>query len=165
MTVDPKTHVPVCAQVTIDEVLDMFYAMGQAMPDAAVEELFFQLDLNKDGTIDFQEFVTSRVRATDTSSLRRDDLSDDAAASKGSAMEELMRMREEFNKFDLDGSGSITRDEIVEVMHRSGFWDITDDDAASFIEDIDPNGNGSIEFMEFVRSARELKRKQAAQQA
>jgi len=64
--------------------------------------------------------------------------------------ETLANYKEAFRMFDRDGDGSITTNELGSVMHslgcRTTFYELE-----SFVHQIDDDGNGTIEFEEFVR--------------
>ncbi|GFF29004.1 calmodulin-like protein 5, partial [Aspergillus udagawae] len=50
-----------------------------------------------------------------------------------------------------DGDRYITPEELVEAAKRDG-EEMTKEDAADFIKDFDTNGNGKIEFSEFIKA-------------
>jgi centrin-1 len=62
------------------------------------------------------------------------------------AMEEI---RESFNLFDTDGSGSIDAKELKAAMRALGFQ-VKKAEIRQMISDIDKDASGSIEFDEFV---------------
>lgn len=53
-------------------------------------------------------------------------------------------MRSAFNVFDKDGSGSISVDELGALMKTFG-ENLTDDDLKTMIQEVDKNGDGSID--------------------
>ena len=66
---------------------------------------------------------------------------------KDSNQEEELRAR--FTLFDKDGNGLITRDELRDVMTQLG-EKMSEDDIDEMIEDADKNGDGMINYEEFV---------------
>lgn len=54
-----------------------------------------------------------------------------------------------FIKFDKDGDGSIDQSELKALLHLSGV-DVTDEQVATVLADDDTDGDGRIEFGEFV---------------
>jgi dynein heavy chain len=58
------------------------------------------------------------------------------------------RIREIFNEFDEDGSGSIDAEEFQTLAHACGET-LTDEEAQATLEHLDADGNGTLEFDEF----------------
>jgi calmodulin len=63
--------------------------------------------------------------------------------------EEIAEFQEIFNLVDRDGGGSITAAELGELMDTLGI-DATPDEIDAMIKEIDQDGNGDIDFEEFV---------------
>ncbi|CAM9248217.1 unnamed protein product, partial [Discosporangium mesarthrocarpum] len=63
--------------------------------------------------------------------------------------EELAEFREIFNLVDKDGGGSITKEELGELMDTLGI-DATPEEIDLMIDEIDQDNNGEIDFEEFV---------------
>ena len=96
-----------------------------------VDEIFSNIDMDNNGYIEYEEFVR-------------------AAVSKEKFLSENV-LRYAFRYFDKDGSGEITFDEIEEVFKES----ISDktklhDALQQIITEVDANGDGVIDFNEFV---------------
>jgi calcium-dependent protein kinase len=66
------------------------------MAEAEVDRIFALVDVDNSGEIDFSEFVTATV---DKSKLLQEE-----------------KLKEAFKYYDADGSGSISTDEIKEVL-------------------------------------------------
>merc|ERR1711998_726425 len=70
--------------------------------------------------------------------------------SKGGLTEEqIEEIREAFNLFDADNSGAIDVRELKAGMRALGF-EVKKEELKKMISDIDNDGNGSIEFQEFL---------------
>merc|ERR1712216_835070 len=70
--------------------------------------------------------------------------------SKGGLSEEqIEEIREAFNLFDADNSGAIDVRELKAAMRALGF-EVMKEELKKMISDIDNDGNGSIEFDEFL---------------
>ena len=63
--------------------------------------------------------------------------------------EELAEFREIFNLVDRDGGGTITKEELGELMDTLGI-DATPEEIDLMIHEIDQDNNGEIDFEEFV---------------
>ena len=63
--------------------------------------------------------------------------------------DELAEFREIFKLVDRDGSGTITKEELAELMETLGI-DATQEEVDMMISEIDTDDNGSIDFDEFV---------------
>uniref|UniRef100_A0A1I7YZ24 Calmodulin n=1 Tax=Steinernema glaseri TaxID=37863 RepID=A0A1I7YZ24_9BILA len=111
-----------------DELRNVMIQMGQAPTDAEVDEMFEAADSNKDGNIDFNEFlVIARSNPIPAVSLR-----------------------DMFYEIDVDLDGFITREELQRAFQRMGHF-LTDDDAKVVFDVIDANKDGKIDFGEFSR--------------
>ena len=63
--------------------------------------------------------------------------------------EQIQRLKEVFDHFDADGSGSIDADELVNVFSSMG-QDVTREDMEEMIRGVDDDDSGQIEFPEFM---------------
>ena len=59
-------------------------------------------------------------------------------------------LREAFNVFDKDGNGTISEDELRQVMHNLG-EKLTDEDIKAMMREADTDGDGEVNFEEFVQ--------------
>ncbi|MCO5603670.1 hypothetical protein L7F22_057821 [Adiantum nelumboides] len=64
--------------------------------------------------------------------------------------EQRQEIREVFDLFDVDNSGTIDAEELQEAMRSLGF-EARPEEIKQMIEEIDGNQNGSIEFEEFLQ--------------
>merc|ERR1711966_293610 len=67
----------------------------------------------------------------------------------GLSEEQLDEVREAFGLFDADASGSIDVRELKAAMRSLGF-EVKNEELKKMVPDIDGDGNGTIEFSEFV---------------
>merc|ERR1712106_1088338 len=62
-------------------------------------------------------------------------------------------LKEAFDAFDKDGSGAISAEELLEVMRAMG-QNPTEDEVLNMMMEADLDGNGTIEFPEFLQLMR-----------
>merc|ERR1712125_51744 len=94
-------------------------------------DMINEVDADGNGTIDFPEFLTMRARKMgDTDSE-----------------EEIV---EAFKVFDKDGNGFISAAELRHVMTNLG-EKLTDEEADEMIREADVDGDGQINYEEFVK--------------
>jgi Ca2+-binding EF-hand superfamily protein len=105
--------------------------LGEQPNDEELEDIVKAVDLNGDGAIDFEEFI-SMMR------LRMDERNQDPEED----------LREAFNMFDADGSGFIDRNEVRMLMKKLA-QTLTDDEIDAIMEIVDVDGDGEISFEEF----------------
>ena len=103
---------------------------GRVMSDEEVETMFRAVDTDNSGFIDYTEFV---VAATNQSSLTSQE-----------------KLHAAFRMFDKDGSGIISADEIREVLCFGGANSLSTEAVDAIIKQVDENGDGEIQFEEFV---------------
>ncbi|OWF56441.1 Calmodulin [Mizuhopecten yessoensis] len=117
--------------VTTEELATVMRTMGQNPTDAAVEEMIREVDKDGNGSVDFEEFIglmTSYLQGKDPEA----------------------ELRESFQVFDKDGNGFISAAELRLVMTNLG-EKLTDEDVDEMIIEADLDGDGQINYDEFVR--------------
>ena len=103
---------------------------GRIMSDQEVEEMFRSVDTDNSGFIDYTEFV---VAATSKSNLTSQE-----------------KLHAAFKMFDKDNSGIISAEEIREVLCFGGSNSLSIEAVDAIIKQVDENGDGEIQFEEFV---------------
>ena len=89
-----------------------------------------ELDANRNGLIDFDEFVSlMSVRSKAT----------------GAPLDEESDLREAFKVFDLDGNGTINAEELRSTMNSIRVY-LTDEELDLMMKEADEDGNGVIDF-------------------
>ena len=63
--------------------------------------------------------------------------------------EQIMEFKDAFSLFDKDNSGTITTEELGDVMRSLG-QNPTEEDLQKMIDDVDQDGDGTIDFPEFL---------------
>jgi calmodulin len=117
--------------ITIKELGEIMKNLGQTPTDAELQDMINEVDVDGNGNIDFKEFLglmARKMRDTDTE-------------------EELI---EAFKVFDRDSNGLISGQELKHVMTSLG-EKITDEEVDEMIREADIDGDGYINYEEFVR--------------
>ena len=101
---------------------------GKSLNDKEVDEMFDKVDADGSGAIDYSEFVVATMNEKNLLSNNK--------------------LQTAFKMFDKDGGGSISTDEIKQVL---AFGQNLDEKViAEVIKQVDANGDGEISFEEFA---------------
>jgi calcium-dependent protein kinase len=101
-------------------------ALGEIEAKREVERIMSEIDIDKSGTIDYNEFL---IAATNRQSVLNKE-----------------KLEQTFKMFDKDGNGSISLDEIRSILGNS----FTDQKSLeAIIKECDTNGDGEISMAEF----------------
>jgi len=126
--------------LSIGELKDGLKKAGVSMPPD-LEKMMESIDTDGSGVIDYSEFVAATMD-------KRKYYQDDVCWSA-------------FKVFDQDGSGSIDRDELVLVLSSEEITDLiqmkmNEQEIDAIIKEVDLNGDGKIDFDEFMAMMRML---------
>jgi calcium-dependent protein kinase len=101
---------------------------GRSLNDAEVDDMFSKVDADNSGAIDYSEFVVATMNEKNLLSNNK--------------------LQTAFKMFDKDGGGSISTDEIKQVL---SFGQNLDEKVVNdIIKQVDANGDGEISFEEFA---------------
>ncbi|XP_073047603.1 calmodulin-like isoform X2 [Primulina eburnea] len=117
--------------ITVEELGSVLNRLCQNPTVEELQDMIREVDSDGNGTIEFPEFVkhmTEKMNETDAD-----------------------HMREAFELFDEDQNGYISADELQQVMIRFGEAFITDEDIDQLIKQADLDGDGQINYEEFVK--------------
>ena len=117
--------------ITTKELGDIMKNLGQTPSEAEMQDMINEVDIDGNGTIDFKEFLVLMARK-----MRDND-----------SEEELI---EAFKVFDRDGNGLISNVELQHVMTSLG-ENVTMDEVDEMIKEADLDGDGYINYEEFVK--------------
>ncbi|XP_022975823.1 calcium-dependent protein kinase 29 [Cucurbita maxima] len=114
--------------ITFDELKTGLSRLGSRLSEHEIKQLMDAADVDKNGTIDYGEFITATMHRH--------------------RLDKEENIYNAFRFFDRDGSGFITRDELRQAMTQYGMGD--EDTIDEIINDVDIDGDGKINYDEFV---------------
>jgi len=118
-------------QITTKELGTVMRSLGQNPSESELQDMINEVDADNNGTIDFPEFLTMMARKM-----------------KDTDSEE--EIREAFKVFDRDNNGFISAAELRHVMTSIG-EKLTDEEVDEMIREADQDGDGRIDYNEFVQ--------------
>ncbi|KAL8161213.1 hypothetical protein V2J09_012702 [Rumex salicifolius] len=122
---DSKGDGKICSS----ELKSIMSSLGQSVSEEEIVSMIREVDSDGDGFIDLREFIELNTKEVDS--------------------EEIMScLREAFSVYDMDGNGSISAEELMEVMRGLGD-ECTVADCRKMISAVDSDGDGNISFEEF----------------
>ncbi|KAF3456922.1 hypothetical protein FNV43_RR01576 [Rhamnella rubrinervis] len=117
--------------ITIEELATVIRSLDQNPTEEELQDMINEVDADGNGTIEFAEFLNlmaKKMKETD-------------------AEEEL---REAFKVFDKDQNGYISANELRHVMINLG-EKLTDEEVEQMIREADLDGDGQVNYDEFVK--------------
>merc|ERR1712205_288592 len=107
-------------------------SLGQNPTGAELAALVEQVDKDKSGTIEFDEFVDLMSKTNKTQEQMEEEI------------------KNAFLTFDADGSGFVTREELIDTLTTMG--DPVDEETITgMIQEADVDGDGKINYEEFTK--------------
>merc|ERR1711908_144563 len=118
--------------IPIADMGTVLRSLGQNPTEAELAALVEEVDKDKSGTIEFDEFVDLMARTNKTQEQMEEEI------------------KNAFLTFDADGSGFITREELIETLTTMG--DPVDEETINgMIQEADVDGDGKINYEEFTK--------------
>ncbi|KAH9505113.1 hypothetical protein Btru_059583 [Bulinus truncatus] len=113
--------------ISFQELVGVFRQCGYNAPESDLKELFKFIDTNNDNTVSLEELKLVLSKQPPKQKRESD-------------------MRAAFREIDRDGSGTISAKELQDFLAKQGYTD----DVKSVIAHADKNGDGYINFEEFL---------------
>merc|ERR1712198_162702 len=117
--------------ISPDELLGVLRAMGQNPTEDELLNLVLEVDIDGNGTIEFEEFINMMMK-------------------KAGEVDEEADLREAFKIFDRDKDGFISMKELKKVCSMLGTM-LTKEELDMFMAEADADGNGKLDYDEFVK--------------
>ncbi|KAL3691280.1 hypothetical protein R1sor_004931 [Riccia sorocarpa] len=126
--------------ISKDDLQLFMNKLGFRMTEEEISSMVHSVDVNGDGSVDFEEFASLyKVMACEDSS----------AADQQNEDEDL---KDAFNVFDKNGDGSISPTELQTVLVNLGMQEGQNiSNCEKMINTVDADGNGQVEFYEFKK--------------
>ncbi|XP_053691198.1 uncharacterized protein LOC128739726 [Sabethes cyaneus] len=124
--------------ITKEELGTVMRSLGQFARVEELEEMLLEIDVDGDGNVSFEEFVDIMSNMTDT-------------VAEASADQEERELRDAFRVFDKHNRGYITASDLRAVLQCLG-EDLDEEEIEDMIKEVDVDGDGRIDFYEFVHA-------------
>ncbi|XP_068327933.1 probable calcium-binding protein CML25 [Pyrus communis] len=116
-------------KISSSELGAIMSSLGQPSSDEELNSMISEVDSDGDGFINFKEFVELNTKGVDSA-------------------EALENLKDAFSVYDIDGNGSISAEELYEVLRSLGD-ECSIDECRKMIGGVDSDGDGMISFEEF----------------
>jgi len=117
--------------ISTSELGAVMHSLGLSSNEAEIQAMIRKVDINKNGAIDFPEFLM-------------------LMAIKKSAVELEEELLQAFWEFDGDRNGLITREELQVTLAKFGEIH-SDGEIGAMITEIDVDGDGMVDYSEFLK--------------
>ncbi|XWS64694.1 hypothetical protein CRYUN_Cryun05aG0025300 [Craigia yunnanensis] len=117
--------------ITMEELAIAIKSLDQNPTEEELQNMINEVDIDGNGTIEFGEFLNLMAR-------------------KMKEVEAEDELKEAFRVFDQDQDGYISPNELRQVMIHIG-EKVTDEELEQMIREADLDGDGQVNFEEFVR--------------
>eukprot|EP01103_Thecamoeba_quadrilineata_P008402 TRINITY_DN18147_c0_g1_i1.p1 TRINITY_DN18147_c0_g1~~TRINITY_DN18147_c0_g1_i1.p1 ORF type:complete len:153 (-),score=47.27 TRINITY_DN18147_c0_g1_i1:40-498(-) len=119
--------------VTAEELRTVMKSLGQDLSEKEIANLIKEVDSNGDGSVELPEFLKLMAN------LERD-----------AESVERKKHTDAFKQFDKDGSGTISVDELKQIMDSLGVH-ISIDEAKQMLKEADVDSDGVVNMEEYIR--------------
>ncbi|XP_006609940.1 probable calcium-binding protein CML11 [Apis dorsata] len=125
--------------ITKEELGRVMRSLGQFARAEELRTMLQEIDIDGDGNVSFEEFVeiVSNIGANETAPTDQD--------------QEEQELRDAFRVFDKHNRGYITASDLRAVLQCLG-EDLSEEEIEDMIKEVDVDGDGRIDFYEFVHA-------------
>ncbi|KAM5566886.1 putative calcium-binding protein CML25 [Rosa sericea] len=116
-------------KISSSELGAIMGSLGHPATEDELRSMILEVDADGDGFIDFKEFVELNTNGIDSA-------------------EALQNLKDAFSVYDIDGNGSISAEELFEVLRSLGD-ECSIGECRKMISGVDADGDGMINFEEF----------------
>lgn len=142
--------------VTSKQVRTTLRALLPKPKNEEIDSLYEEINEKQNGSVDFRGFLDVLYKAIEK--VRKQQIHDNKNSKKNQVKtfhtdlteEQLNDIREAFNMFDQNGDGTISTDELKEVMTNLGQI-VSDDDIKEMLQDVDTDSEGNLGFDAFQK--------------
>ena len=138
--------------ISANELKSCLIKLGKKPNELDIKLWMKKFDSNKDGTIDFAEFLDVMSKQAKQENIREQMIQ---KAYENLNDEEIESLKKIFRRYDVDGSGTIDNKELNSMIKDLGMT-LTLTKLMSIIEKADQDKNGVLSYAEFVTVASEL---------
>ena len=117
--------------MTKDELKVLLSGLGK---DVDVGSFLNSVDINNDGKLDFNEFISAASAGHFDKKLTK---------------EQIAKLEEQFSAADINKDGFLSKDELKTLLASLG----NEIDVSVFLNSVDVNNDGKLDFNEFVIAA------------
>lgn len=152
--------------IAVEEFGDILKSLGVSSQDKDLKEILESVDSNKDGRIDFDEFVAAMVKympqqqqqqqTNEGNAVRRSTTQKSKSYPPPSDVKKRISCHLEdelcecFKAFDKNDDGFISEQELSEVMSKLG-EKLSPEEIKDMMREADVNKDGQIDFTEFKK--------------
>ncbi|XP_039299229.1 neo-calmodulin [Nilaparvata lugens] len=123
--------------ITQEELGRVMRSLGQFAREEELQQMLQEIDIDGDGYFSFEEFVEI--------------VSNMGATTERTADQEEKELRDAFRIFDKHNRGYITASDLRAVLQCLG-EDLSEEEIEDMIKEVDVDGDGRIDFYEFVHA-------------
>ncbi|KAJ0173217.1 hypothetical protein K1T71_011393 [Dendrolimus kikuchii] len=126
--------------ITKEELGRVMRSLGQFARVEELQDMLQEVDSDGDGNVSFEEFVSILSKSMSG-----------AGGGTSSAEQEERELRDAFRVFDKHNRGYICASDLRAVLQCLG-EDLSEEEIEDMIKEVDSDGDGRIDFLEFVRA-------------
>lgn len=120
--------------ISSTEIKQIFAQLGESITDAQLSDILAEYDIDKSGSIDFEEFLLMMANKVSDTGLSQTDLEEEISSA--------------FKMFDSDGNGFIDVKELRQALAKLGET-LSEEEAQQMLDEADTNHDGFLDISEF----------------